>query len=143
MAFRQQDSLGYLANRVARVLARSLAEHIEPYGLAPAQFSVLVELAQEDGQSQRELAERLDVEQGTMTRTLQRMVRDGWLRRRAHESDGRAGRWWMTKDARRVLATATELATQVNDEALSRLDARTRPLLLDGLRALLRPSTEQ
>jgi DNA-binding MarR family transcriptional regulator len=135
--FDQQGSLGYLTNRVGRVLARDLAGRLEPFGLAPAQFSVLVELERDDGLSQRELADRLDVEQGTMTSTLQRMVRDGLLERRTHESDRRAARWWTTARARAVLGPATAAAKDVNRDALARLAPTDRSALLAGLQQLL------
>jgi len=48
----------------------------------PAQFLALSELWGDDGLTQRELAERLGVEQATMANTLARMERDRLVERR-------------------------------------------------------------
>jgi DNA-binding MarR family transcriptional regulator len=89
MNFRD-SSAGFLANHMARLFASALAEGLRPLGIAPAQFMVLLELWREDGLTQRDLVERLDVEQATMASTLNRMERDGLIERRAHATDRRA-----------------------------------------------------
>ena len=76
MDFRKDESAGYLANHMARLFAIALNERIGPLGLAPAQFMTLLELWNEDGLSQKDLVQRLDVEQATMANTLSRMERD-------------------------------------------------------------------
>jgi len=88
--FDKSRSAGYLANHQARLFAQALAERINPMGLAPAQFQCLLELWREDGLTQRDLVQRLDVEQATMANTLKRMERDGLIERRAHAGDARA-----------------------------------------------------
>ena len=71
--FDRARSAGYLANHMARLFAQRLHERIRPLGLAPAQFMTLLALWEEDGLTQRDLFERLDVEQATMANTLARM----------------------------------------------------------------------
>lgn len=137
MPFDQQDSIGFLTNRAARLLAQLLQARIAPLGIAPAQFSVLLALAREDGQTQRALADSLDVEQATMAYTLRRMQRDGLIRNTPHESDARAERIWLTAKARRALEPATEAAVAVNADALSGLSARERRTLDELLRRVI------
>ena len=56
------------------------------------QFAVLLELWAGDGLTQKELVERLDVEQATMANTLARMVRDGLVERRGENLADRLDR---------------------------------------------------
>jgi DNA-binding MarR family transcriptional regulator len=142
MAFDQRTSLGYLTTRTGRVLTQELRRRLAPLGIAPAQFSVLVELSLHDGLTQRELLRRLDVEQGTMTSTLRRMVRDGLVCRTAHEHDGRAARWSLTARAHRLLPAAQRAAHEVNRSLLELVDEDTRVGVLDGLRQLLQRHEE-
>ena len=100
MGFDKTASAGFLANHMARLFAAGLQRRVAPLGLAPAQFMVLLELWQDDGLTQRDLVERLDVEQATMANTLARMVRDGLVTRMPHLADRRAQIVRLTPHAR-------------------------------------------
>ena len=124
--FDRTRSAGYLANHMARLFAQRLHERIRPLGLAPAQFMTLLELWDEDGLTQRDLVDRLDVEQATMANTLARMERDGLIERRAHETDARARTIHLTARARELREPAEAAAREVNALALGGMDAAER-----------------
>lgn len=111
---------------MARLFASALAEGIRPLGLAPAQFLVLIELWQQAGLTQRQLVERLDVEQATMANTLNRMERDGLIVRRPHPDDKRAQVVYPTQKAIDLEAPAKACATNVNARAMAGLDDEER-----------------
>ena len=125
MNFRD-SSAGFLANHMARLFASALADGLRPLGLAPAQFMVLLELWREDGVTQRQLVDALDVEQATMANTLNRMERDGLIRREAHEHDRRAQVIRLTPKARALEQEAKVIAHSVNERALARLSPEER-----------------
>jgi len=130
MTFEKTQSAGYLTNHLARLFAHALHERVRPLGLAPAQFMTLLELWAEDGLTQRDLVERLDVEQATMANTLARMDRDGLVVRRPHPEDGRAQQVWLTEKARELEGPATAAARAVNQTALGGFSADERRQLL-------------
>jgi DNA-binding MarR family transcriptional regulator len=136
-AFDRNQSAGYLINHLARIFANALAEEIRPLGLAPGQFMVLLELWREEGQTQRALTGRLDVEQATMANTLARMERDGLVVRRPHPEDGRAQSIHLTTRARALEGPATAAATAVNERMLRRLPAPSRAAFLEAMRAVI------
>lgn len=113
----QQHSTGFLANHMARLFTRALAEALQPLGLAVAQFMVLLELWEQDGLTQRHLIQRLDVEQGTMNSTLNRMERDSLIVRRPHPTDGRAQTIHVTPRAIALKTDAIAAARGVNAAA--------------------------
>lgn len=137
MAFDKNQSAGYLANHMARLFEIRLARAIRPLGLMPAQFMCLLELWREDGRTQRELLELLDVEQATLANTLQRMERDGLISRKPDHRDGRAKRIHLTAKARALKQTATEAAQAVNDAALAGLSDGERAELLAAMRRVI------
>ena len=94
------ESLGYLTNHLARLLAHALAERIAGYGVVPGQFAQLLALYERDGQTQRGLCDRVRVEQATMAKTLQRMERDGLVRCLPDAEDRRRIRVFLTDRAR-------------------------------------------
>lgn len=126
MTFDRNRSAGYLANHMARLFAIGLHERIRPLGLAPAQFMTLLELWDEDGLTQKELVQRLDVEQATMANTLTRMERDGLIIRKPHPQDGRAQSVCLTQVARALRSKATNAAREQNEVALAGFTEKER-----------------
>ncbi|HEY6632796.1 MAG TPA: MarR family transcriptional regulator [Rhizobiaceae bacterium] len=137
MAFDKTRSAGFLANHMARLFAKGLQQSIKPLGLAPAQFMTLLALWENDGLTQRELVERLDVEQATMANTLTRMERDGLIERRAHPEDGRSQSIHLTPKAAALREPATSAARAVNGVALGDLSEEERLVFLDLTRRVI------
>lgn len=131
MSFDRTRSAGFLANQMARLFAKGLQRNIRQFGLAPAQFMTLLALWEEDGLTQRELTERLDVEQATMANTLTRMERDGLIERRTLPEDGRSQSIHLTRKAICLQEAATDAAKSVNATALGNLSEEERTLFLD------------
>lgn len=115
-------SAGYLINHVGRIFARGLTEAIGSLGLTTGTFPALLELWERDGLTQKQLVERLDIEQATMANTLKRMERDGLITRRRDEADRRAQRIFLTERARALQTPAIEAASGVNTKLLANLD---------------------
>jgi DNA-binding MarR family transcriptional regulator len=114
---RRQESLGYQVNHLARLLAHALGAHIAPLGVVPGQFAQLLALYEEDDLTQRELVERVRVEQATMANTLQRMQRDGLVRCVADPADRRRTRVQLTQRARDLEGELVTAARAVNATA--------------------------
>jgi DNA-binding MarR family transcriptional regulator len=113
----RQSSLGYQVNHLARLMAQALRQRIAPLGVVPGQFAQLLALYEQDGLSQRELCERVRIEQPTMANTLQRMERDGLVRRLPDPSDGRRAAVMLTEHARRLESELVSAARDINSEA--------------------------
>ena len=135
--FEKNSSAGYLANHMARLFANGLHKRIARFGLAPAQFMALLELWVEDGLTQSELVERLDVEQATLANTLKRMERDGLIERHPHPSDKRALQNWVTPHARSLQGPATRAAQEQNELALDGLSKEEKTLFLRFARQII------
>ena len=130
MKFDKENSAGYLVNHMARLFAQELQQRIKPLGIVTGQFPILLELWEKDGVSQRELLEKLDIEQATLANTLTRMQRDGIIRRTKHPTDARAQQIWLTERAKDVREEAYKSALEVNSDALSCLDQTDRALFM-------------
>ncbi len=103
-----------------RTLRARLDRELRTEGLRLGQYQVLSVLWNEDALTPRELSARLNVEMPTVTRTVQRMVRDGLVRRKAH-----------SHDARSVHICITEKGTALRGP-IERLLERETARLLDG-----------
>ena len=107
---KRNSSIGYLLANAHKQTMGMLAECLAPMGVTPAQWQVLVVLWEEDGIVQRELAERMVIEQATLTRTLDRMERDGFVERRRDEHDRRRFRVFVTENGFNLINTLVPAA---------------------------------
>jgi DNA-binding MarR family transcriptional regulator len=109
-----------------------LSERIERHGVVPGQFAQLLALYERDGQTPTELSRAVRIEPGTMTKTLQRMARDGLIERRPDATDRRAVRIYLTAHARELEPTLKAEAGTINAVLTSGMsERRVRELLRD------------
>jgi DNA-binding MarR family transcriptional regulator len=120
-AFVIEDSLGYLVNRAARLMAHDLAEELRPVGVGIGQWAVLLVLWARDGATQVELARHVAIEPPTVVRTIDRMVRDGLVARRPDARDGRVSRIHLTDRGRSLRDELIPKAVAVNTTTMARL----------------------
>jgi len=137
MGFNRMDSAAYLASQMAKGFARSLQQRAAKLGFSPGQFPILLELWSEDGLTQKQLLERVDIEQATMANTLSRMERDGLVERRPHPSDKRAQLIFLTSRAVAMQAEAIEAAVAADTDLLKDFRQFERELLLEYMRRVL------
>lgn len=137
MDFDRMNSAGYLVNNLARLFWAGLQQRIKPLGIVPGQFAALLELWSNDGQTQKELVRKLDIEQATMANTLARMERDGLITRKEHPTDGRAQIIRLTEKAWAIREDAYEAAIATNENALSGLSSEERKQFISLMRKVL------
>lgn len=130
-------NMGYLVNRTARLMAQSLSLRLQRHGVQVAQWAVLLFLYERDGQSQAELARVVAVEQPTMVRTLDRMVRDGLVTREPDATDRRVTRIRLTDRARALEQSLYAESIEANRVASSALSAAGRAQLIDSLHRII------
>jgi DNA-binding MarR family transcriptional regulator len=114
-----------LSKRINAEVARGFA----PLGLHPGQDRLLSELWREDGQSQSKLIARLDVEPPTVTGTVQRLERDGFVRREPDPANRRISRVFLTERGRAAEAPVREVLERVDRELAAPLSAGERERL--------------
>ncbi|MFB2553089.1 MarR family winged helix-turn-helix transcriptional regulator [Ensifer soli] len=137
MAFERRDSATYLAGLLAKSFSRALQERGRQLGFAPGQFPVLLELWAEDGLTQRQLLDRLDIEQATMANTLARMERDGLVEKRRHPDDRRSQQIFLTEKGRAIEAAAKEAAMAADRSLMAGFRHFERELMLEYMRMVL------
>ena len=120
MAIRRIDSLGYQIGLLGRLYDRRLQDVLKEYGVAPGQFAPLVMLFEQDGLTQAELCRRINVEQPTMANTLDRMERDGLIKRQPDPKDRRRATVHLTERANEMRTAVMDRARQVSGQAVHR-----------------------
>lgn len=83
------EQIGYLIARANRLIEDDLARRLQPGGIAVEQFRVLKSLEQDGPMPMGQLAERVLVEPATLTKIIDRMVRENLVFRVPDEKDRR------------------------------------------------------
>jgi DNA-binding MarR family transcriptional regulator len=137
MGFERTNSALYLSSQLAKGLGRALQKRASALGFSPGQFPVLLVLWHEDGLTQRQLLDRMEVEQATLANTLSRMERDGLVLRSPHPCDRRAQIVTLTPRGRELEALATEAAALAENEVFAGFRTFERELLMEYMRMAL------
>lgn len=114
------------AARLVREDFRRRAQHLN---LTQPQWRALLFLSKEPGMNQACLAAKLEVHPVTVTQSVDRLVKAGWLRRERQESDRRAVNLYLTDQAEPTMAQLTQIADETREAALKGFDERERQLL--------------
>jgi len=134
MTYNLSDSATYLASLLAKGFSRSLLARAAEIGFSPGQFPVLIELWREDGLTQREILDRLEIEQATLANTLSRMERDGLIRREPHPTDKRAVRNFLTEKGRIIESDAMAAAEEADQALFKGFRRFEQELMLEYMR---------
>ncbi len=97
---KDEQSILHLLFQTTRTITKEMNETLRPHDLYMAQWSILYYLHRYGEQSQISIAQHLHVEPPTVTRTITRMEKSGWVQR----VDGR--------DKRERIVRLTEEAVQ-------------------------------
>lgn len=128
------DSPTYLAAQLAKGFSRSLQMKAARLGFSPGQFPILIELWNEEGLTQKQLLDRVDIEQATMANTLARMERDGLIERRPHPKDKRAQLVFLTEKARAMQDEAMSTAAEADEALFKGFRRFEKELMLEYIR---------
>lgn len=97
---------GWNARLAARRITQFLEQRMEGSGLTFAQFGLMAEIASAADDTITALAERMGLDQSTLSRTLRTLESDGLVEIAVVESDQRKRMVWLTeKGARRLEAS--------------------------------------
>ena len=96
-------NFGFILNDVARLLRTTFDRRVKSLGLTRSQWWVLNHLFRNDGVTQSELADMLEIEKATLGRLLDRLEAKGWVRREADAADRRARRVFLTDEVEPAL----------------------------------------
>lgn len=135
--WKPMETPGHYFSRIARGLARVGDTRLRALGFASAHLPVLSALIDGNRMSQIELARLVKVEQPSMAQLINRMERDGLVRREPDLTDRRSSMISLTEKALAQLPQGREILLQGNKEAMEGLTAQEVETLMGLLRRVL------
>ncbi len=122
-----------LLSEASRLLSLEAAREARAQGLSRAQWAILEILERTPGLTQREIAERLNVEPITVARMLDRLCARGVVERRPDPADRRVWRIHLSEDGARVRETTSDRREALGHEITSGLPAEITRAMERGL----------
>ena len=126
-------TLGHLLANVSRLVGARTRMKLQEFGLYHAQGMILFHLWKEDGMAQNVLAQALNITPPTTTNTLQRMERNGWIRRRRDKTDQRIVRVYLTNKARALRQEVRNTFQELDRELTAVLSENELNILMASL----------
>lgn len=120
---------------VARVMRTYIDQCAREHGMTRAQWGVLVRLERQEGMTQAEMAESLEIAPISLVRLIDKLCRQGLVERRPHPRDRRANRLYLTDKGRATLARLVPLGREIATDMLAAMDEAE---VSDLLQTLLR-----
>jgi DNA-binding MarR family transcriptional regulator len=126
----------FLLSQLGVYLAEDFVHRLEPFGLEPRAYAVLKALSEDDGRSQRELSTQLGIHRNVMVTVVDRLEREGLVKRMPHPSDRRAFAVTLTDKARDLLPKLDAQGSAQEDEITASLTDAERKAVLHHLQQM-------
>lgn len=122
--------MGYNTRRASLSIIAVFLERMAPLGLRPVDFSVLSLIRHNLGITSRQLCNSLNILPPNLVGMITALENRGLIERVPHPSDGRAMGLHLTAAGTALAQTAEDTASQLENEATSRLSATERKTLM-------------
>lgn len=111
-------------HQVARLARTSLAARLLAHGFYAGQDQLMLSLHDDDGQTPGQLASRLGVRPPTITKTINRLQAQGFLEKRASETDARQAHIYLTEVGRDAIRAVEKSVKKTEKQALKGFDKK-------------------
>jgi DNA-binding MarR family transcriptional regulator len=113
----------------ARLSRTALAARLLDHGFYAGQDQIMLALDHEDGQTPGQLAALLGVRPPTITKTINRLQVQGFLGKRASETDARQAHIFLTGTGREAIRAIEKSVRKTEKQALKGLDKKEQKTL--------------
>lgn len=117
------ETIGQLLHETARVWRHKLDQRLQPLGLSQAKWRTIAHLAR-GHLTQRDLAERLSIEEPTLARLLGKLEEERWIKRESSSRDRRCKTVHLQPKSSTLLHKIEETAHDLRHELLETIPAR-------------------
>ncbi|MBX9465810.1 MAG: MarR family transcriptional regulator [Aquamicrobium sp.] len=114
----------------ARLSRTALAARLLSHGFYAGQDQIMIALDREDGQTPGQLAIKLGVRPPTVTKTINRLQTQGYVEKRASETDARQANVFLTDEGRGAIRAIEKAVRKTEKQALKGLDKKEQKALV-------------
>lgn len=114
--------LGFLIHDVSRLRRSAFDRCLKPLNVTRSQWWVLAYLSREDGMTQSQLAEELDLGKVAVGGLIDRLEKSGLVRREADAADRRVNRVFLEPKSKALIAKMRKVSHRMNAQILAGLN---------------------
>jgi DNA-binding MarR family transcriptional regulator len=129
--------LGYLLKHANLRYEQLVTAELAPLGIGPREWAALLCLDEQNGLSQREVAELLGIDRTRMVGLVDELQEKGWVERRPHDDDRRKNIVTLTRTGRALKERGSRVMDRCEQRFLSVLDASDAEQLKSALDTLV------
>lgn len=127
------ERIPFLLSQLGVYIADDFVNRLRPFEVGPRTYAVLMALAADDGQSQRQLSARLGIHRNAMVSVVDDLEAQGFVARMPNPTDRRAFAVTLTDAGRTLLPSLDAQGRAQEDELTVALDSNERAVLLQLL----------
>ena len=118
---------------VARTMRTYVDQRAREHGMTRAQWGALARLERQEGMTQAEMADALEIQPISLLRLIDRLCQQDLMERRPHPRDRRANRLYLTEKGRATLTRLAPLGKEVTGDILAAMPEKDVAELLRTL----------
>ena len=123
----------FTLGEVQRLVRAYADKEAARFGITRAQWAVLAKVERNEGMTQTELAEQMEMQPITLTRLIDKLCENDWIERRGDTSDRRVNRLYLLKAGRALLGRLSGLRSELTATALDGIPPAEAHRLLSQL----------
>lgn len=134
----EENKIFELYHRVHKELLNNVKRIAEPYEFSRGELPILVRLIKGgDGVIQKEILNKLPISKSTVSKTINNLVKKGYLKKEKDPGDRRSTRIYLTDKGRKAENTIREIVGKVESIMVKGLSDEEREELTEYLERLL------
>lgn len=131
------ESLYHIFHQVIGIHYYRTHKLLEKEGIYPGQPPLLFALNREDGQSQKELSQKLNIQPATITVMVKRMEKAGLIERKQDQQDQRISRVYLTDQGKIVQKKVAKIIKEIEKECFGNFTIEEQKIM-NGLLSKLK-----
>src|SRR5579863_4267903 len=132
-----ESSMGFVVNNTAKAFQKSFdIELRKNVGVSLSQWRVVGALVMQPGLTQKEIADKVGVEGATLVPIIDKMEKEGLLKRKPDSKDRRVNRIYLTPKADSLWNSMTECAIHIRKVSAKDISEDKLETTLDTLRKI-------
>ncbi|MDE1768978.1 MAG: MarR family transcriptional regulator [Thaumarchaeota archaeon] len=132
-----ENSVGFVVNNTAKSFQRSLdIELRKNVGVTISQWRVVSALVLQPGLTQKEIADKMGIEGATLVPVIDKMEKEGLLKRKQDSTDRRVNRIYLTPKADSLWTSMIDCALKIRKSSTKNISESDIEITLDTLRKI-------
>lgn len=123
MGMSMDKAIGSGSVRLSKKLTRIINLQLKPFGITTEQWSVLRTLSESDEITQKELSERADKDQATLTKILDLLEKNKFIERVQNPSDRRSFLIKITNKGTELVKDVAPFLEEIFEKIIHKIDA--------------------